>query len=67
MTLKEIQAAVDTLSFEQIKELRVYLEERLRLFDEAMAEIREGLTQAELDQLTADMNAEYIEDVDELK
>ena len=56
MTLKEIQAAVDTLSFEQIKELRVYLEERLRLFDEAMAEIREGLTQADLDQLALDTN-----------
>lgn len=79
MSLKEIQSAIDPLSLEELKQLRVYLdqreadlrpgrgetpEERLRLFDEAMAEIRERLTQTQLDQLTADMNSEYIEDVD---
>jgi|GEM_PF-1131317 len=79
MTLKDIQTAIDALSFEEIKQLRAYLDqreadlrpgqgktpqERLRLFDEAMAEIRAGLTQTELDQLTMDMNSEYIEDVD---
>lgn len=71
MTLKDIQIAIDTLSADEIKQLRAYLdqcesdlrpgrgktpEERLRLFDEAMAEIREELTQVELNQLTMDMN-----------
>lgn len=79
MTLKDIQTAIDALSFEEIKQLRAYLEqretdlqpgrgktpqERIRLLHEAVTEIREGLTQEELDQLTEDMNSEYIEDVD---
>jgi hypothetical protein len=79
MTLKDIQTVINTLSLDEIRELEVYLaqrkadlhpgrgktpEERARLFEEAMAEIRAGLSQAELDQLTSDMNSKYVEDVD---
>lgn len=40
-------------------------QERVRRLDAAAAAIREGLTQEELDEMTAAMNAEYIEPFDE--
>lgn len=75
MTLKEIQSAIDTLSLEELQQLRAYLdqreadlrpgpgktpEERIRLLHEAVAEIREGLTQEQLDDMTAAMNGKQI-------
>ncbi len=77
MTLQEIQTAIDALSLDDIKQLRLYLgqreaqlrpgrgktpQERIRLLHEAAAEIREGLTQEQLNEMTAAMNTKYIED-----
>jgi hypothetical protein len=79
MTLKEIQTAIDALSYDEIQELEHYLaqrktdlqpgrgrtpEERIRLLHKAAAAIRGGWTQDELDEMTAAINEDYIEDVD---
>lgn len=80
MTFQEVIKAVDTLSPEELRELRTYLEqregaaqpalelvpeERARRLDEAFEQLREGLTQKQLDEMTEAMNAEYIESFDE--
>jgi hypothetical protein len=80
MTLQDVMKAVDQLSPEELRELRQYIEqreglpwpvqaltpeERARRLDEAFEQLRDGLTQAELDEMTEAMNAEYIEPVDE--
>ena len=77
-TLQEVIQAVEQLSPEERAELRAYLdrheaeapptlspEERARKLDEAFARLREGLTQEQLDEMTAAMNEEYIEPWDE--
>lgn len=77
MTLTDIMQAVEKLSSEEKQKLREYLEqgetslmhklspeERARRLDEAAAKIREGLTQAQLDEMTRAMNEEYVEAVD---
>jgi hypothetical protein len=80
MTLQDVMKVVDRLSPEELRELRQYIEqregipwpaqeltpeERIRRLDAAVEAIREGMTQAELDDMTAAMNAEYIEPFDE--
>jgi hypothetical protein len=80
MTLQDVIKAVDQLSPEELRELREYIEqregthspvqaltpgERIRRLDAAVEAIREGMTQAELDEMTVAMNAEYIEPFDE--
>lgn len=80
MTLQEVIQAVDRLTPAERRELLEYLEqresterpahdlspdERIRRLDAAVEALREGLTQAQLDEMTEAMNAEYIEPVDE--
>lgn len=80
MTLQDVKQAIDRLSPEERRELREYLEqcesteqnvpqltpaERARRLDAAFEQLRAGLTQAELDEMTEAMNAKYIESVDE--
>jgi hypothetical protein len=80
MTLQDVIRAVDRLSSEERRELREYLEqrestervaqelspqERARRLREGFAKLREGLSEAELDEIIEAMNAEYIEPVDE--
>lgn len=80
MTLQEVKQVVDRLSPEELRELREYIEqregtnwpaseltpeERARRLDEAFEQFRAGLTQAQLDEITEAMNAEYIEPFDE--
>lgn len=79
MTLADVMKAVDQLSPEEIRQLRNYLdkretqnqhqnlsaEERIRLLDEAFDRLREGLTEAELKDITEAINAEYIEPWDD--
>jgi hypothetical protein len=80
MTLQEVIKVVDTLSPEELRVLRTYLdqregtvqpalelapEERARQLDEAFERLREGLTQKQIDEMTEAMNAEYIEPFDE--
>jgi hypothetical protein len=81
VTLQDVIQVVDKLSPEELRQLRAYLdqlegtpvppvqdmtpEERARRLDAAFEQLREGLTQAELDEMTEAMNAEYIEPFDE--
>lgn len=80
VNLQDMKNAIDRLTPEERRELRQYLEqresteqlthelspeERIRRLEEAVKALREGLTQAELDEMTDAMNAEYIEPVDE--
>ena len=80
MTLQDVKKAIDHLSPEERRELREYLEqresnepsapvlspeERIRRLDAAVETIRAGLSQADLDDMTAAMNAEYVEPFDE--
>lgn len=79
ITLREIIQLVDQLSPKEKDELRDYLghstpvfdveklspEERIRLMDEAVKAIREGLSQTELDEMIEAMNHKYIEPVDD--
>jgi len=79
MTLQDVIKAVETLSPEELRQLREFLdqlegtpspahdlppEERIRRLDAAVEALREGLTQAELDEMTDAMNTEYIEPFD---
>lgn len=75
MTLDELMKAVDTLSGEELRQLRDYVnqrhahkfspEQRIQMLDEASNAIREGMTQEELDEMIAVMNEEYVEPWDE--
>ena len=80
VTLQDVKKAIDQFSPEERRELREYLEqregiepfvhllspeERIRRMDVAAKTIRAGMTRAELDDMTAAMNAEYIESFDE--
>jgi septation ring formation regulator EzrA len=75
MTLQDVLKAVDQLSPDELRELRAYLDQRegtphpteelsaetrARRLDAAVEALREGLTQAELDEMTAAMNAERV-------
>lgn len=76
MTLTEIMQAIDELSPDELHRLQAYIQqrewqthpnrgqtpaERVRRLEEAAAQIREGLTHAELHAMTTAMNAEYVE------
>ncbi len=80
LTLYDLKAAIDRLSSEELRELREYLDqresaehftsgmtpqERARRLNEAFDQLREGLTQQQLDEITEAMNAEFIEPFDE--
>jgi uncharacterized protein YeeX (DUF496 family) len=80
MTFQDVIKAVDALSPEELRQLRAYIdqregidrpvhslspEERIRRMKTAAAAIREGMTKEQLDEMIEDMNAEYIEPVDE--
>ncbi len=80
MTLQELMRAVDALSYDELNQLRHYMdereqqlhfpqdatpEERIRRLDAAAAAIREGMTKEQLAEMTATMNEEYIEPFDE--
>lgn len=78
MNLREVMKAVDELSPEDLRQLRDYVnqratqtahplspEERIRRLDAAARAIREGFTDEEWRQIERDMNAEYVEPVDE--
>lgn len=75
MTLNELIKAVDTLSGEELRQLRDYVnqrhihnhsvDERIQMLEEASDAIREGLTQEQLDEMFTAMNDEYIEPWDE--
>jgi hypothetical protein len=80
MTLQDAIKVVDELSRDELWQLRAYIdqrtgqlqpargltpEERIRQLDMVAAAIREGMTQAELDTMTAAMNEEHIEPVDD--
>lgn len=80
MTLQEVKLALDYLSPEELRELRVHLEkreteiatraelspeERARKLDEAFAQFREGLLPIQIEEMVAAMNEEYVESWDE--
>lgn len=80
MTLQEIKEAVDRLRPDELRELREYLDqresiertgqelspvERARRLNEAFDQLREGLTEQQLKEITDAINAEYIEPFDE--
>lgn len=81
MMLDELMKAVDRLSNEELRQLRDYVNQRHTDEEEetelltgtmnvdalmrAVDEIREGLTEAEIDEMIAAMNEEYIEPFDE--
>lgn len=73
MTLQDVIKAIESLSLEEQRELREYLEqresiarpaeeltptERARRLDEAFEQLRDGLTQEQLDKMTEAMSAE---------
>lgn len=76
--LQGIFRAIDRLNQDQLAQLRAYVEQRIvqpQITDEtpqekiaalhaAFAEMREGLTEEELEQIIHDMNYEYIEPID---
>jgi len=76
--LTDAKKVVEQLSDDERRALRVYLdelerrprrgatpEERIRRMDAAAVAIRAGMTQAELEEMTAAMNAEYVESADD--
>jgi hypothetical protein len=80
MSLQEAIKVVEQLSPEELRQLRAYLDEReanthieldlspaerARRLNEAFDQLREGLTEEELEEMSAAMNEEYIEPWDE--
>ncbi|MBN1562402.1 MAG: hypothetical protein JXA10_01075 [Anaerolineae bacterium] len=80
MTLQEVIKALDVFSLDELIQLRTYIdqrtdtmslahdltpEERAHRLDTAFEQLREGLTPAELNEITEAMNVEYIEPFDE--
>jgi hypothetical protein len=79
MTLQDILREIHHLSAEERRHLREYIdeleqdtrgmyespEERIRQMDAAVAAIREGMTQAQIDDMIEAMNAETVEPFDE--
>ena len=66
MTLDQSISAVDRLDDHEFKLLFEHINRRqkqewARSFDEVVEALRDGLTQEELDEMTAAMNAEYID------
>lgn len=81
MTLNELIRAVDALSEDELAQLRDYINHRqfreqtntelrpgttdVDALIEAIDQMREGLTEQQLDEIVAAMNEEYIEPFDE--
>ena len=81
MTLDELIKAVDTLSSEEFRQLRNYVNQRhvheqvdtelragtmnVDALMRAVDQIREGLTEEEIETMVAAMNEEYVEPFDE--
>lgn len=78
MTFQDIKQAVDQLSHQERADLRAYLDEvanqpaqkltpteRAQKLDAAFEKLRTGLTDEEIEEMTAAMNEEYIEPWDE--
>jgi uncharacterized protein YeeX (DUF496 family) len=74
MTFEEIKPLIDKLSVEDIQRLNDYLQPKIHNavlpldMDALLAAvdmIREGLSEAELDEMITLMNEEYIEEVDD--
>jgi len=69
MALANLLKEVDRLSQEELQQLQEHIARRRRMarlkaFDEAIAALREGLTEEQIDEIEQAMNAEYIEPVD---
>jgi hypothetical protein len=73
MTLNELIQAIETLTPEELQQLRARIEQRQREFvsgsanslDRALAALRDGLTDEQIDQIEWAMNVEVIEPPDE--
>jgi predicted nucleic acid-binding Zn-ribbon protein len=79
MTLDSLYQVIDDLSMDDLDALSEYIEqqreqrrlaqytteERIQKIEAAFAELREGLTPAELEEITEAMNSEVIEPFDE--
>ena len=73
--LQELIKTIDELSWAELEQLQLYInrrrersaEERIRMIDEAVAGIREGMTQDDLNEMAAAMNKEIIEPMDEIE
>ncbi|MCI0555803.1 MAG: hypothetical protein L0287_33065 [Anaerolineae bacterium] len=73
MTLAELIKAVDELSHEELRQLREYIEQQERkpaeldidALEQVFAELREGFSKKDLEELEWAMNVEYIEAVDD--
>lgn len=72
MELQALLQAINTLSWEDLKRVQqqinqrrqVFAQDRIRMIEQAVVGIREGMSQAELDDLFAAMNREYVEPAD---
>lgn len=76
--LREVFRTLDRLNDEELAEVRAYIDQRraqpqiadedvqakIAALHEAFAEIREGMSQEELDDMIKAMNSEYIEPLD---
>ena len=74
MTLDKLKEAVDTLSPEERQHLREYIEQHetsptkkldMGALDQIFAELREGFSEKDLDELEWAMNVEVVEPLDE--
>jgi hypothetical protein len=74
MTLDKLKEAINTLSREERQHLREYIEQRetppakkldMDALDQIFAELREGFSEEDLDELEWAMNVEYVEPLDE--
>lgn len=76
--LRDVFRTLDRLNDEELAEVRAYIDRRtiqpeiadedvqakIAALHQAFAEIREGMSEEELDAMIADMNSEYIEPLD---
>ena len=75
MTLQEIIEAVDALPLNEMQQVRQHIEQRetdeenpiidIDAVEKALAELREGFSEEDLEELEWAMNVEYIEPLDE--
>ena len=73
MTLAEVMKAVDELSQEELRQLREYIQQQehkhgeldIEALEEVFAELREGFSEHDLEELEWAMNVEYVEPVDD--
>lgn len=73
MSLEQLLHQIDQLTGDELRQLQEHIErrrreaaeERVRAFDEVVAALREGLTEQEIEEIIAAINAEYIEPFDD--